>query len=118
MRLRSIGISVIASVLGVVLANPVHAAAAPPPSPSASPSANPYHPAYQHPYRHGAVPTFEAKAQMDAFRAAHAAPTAAAGPLNQLSYGGGFTGEAVVTGAPKVYLVFWGSQWGTVGNDG
>jgi serine protease len=30
----------------------------------------------------------------------------------QLHYGGGREGIGVTTGAPKVYLVFWGSQWG------
>src|SRR5262249_27073722 len=28
-------------------------------------------------------------------------------------YGGGVDGIGVTTGAPKVYLVFWGTQWGT-----
>jgi serine protease len=56
-----------------------------------------------HPYRHGVVPT-----------------TTAALPnlgLNNLRYGGGTGGVGVTTGAPKVYLVFWGSQWGTQGSD-
>ncbi|HEV7172676.1 hypothetical protein [Pedococcus sp.] len=56
-----------------------------------------------HPYRHGVVPT-----------------TTAAVPnlgLNNLRYGGGTSGVGVTTGAPKVYLVFWGSQWGTQGSD-
>ena len=30
-----------------------------------------------------------------------------------LSYHGGVNGIGVTTGPPKVYLVFWGSQWGT-----
>src|SRR6476469_5824651 len=30
-----------------------------------------------------------------------------------LVYHGGNAGIGVVTGKPKVYLVFWGSQWGT-----
>jgi len=32
-----------------------------------------------------------------------------------LGYAGGVAGTGVVTGAPKVYLVFWGSQWGVQG---
>jgi len=32
-----------------------------------------------------------------------------------LSYQGGLNGAAVVTGPPKVYVVFWGTQWGTQG---
>jgi len=39
------------------------------------------------------------------------------GNLNNLSYGGGNSGVGVTTGSPKVYLVFWGSQWGTAGTD-
>lgn len=33
------------------------------------------------------------------------------GPV--LRYGGGIGGIGVTTGRPRVYLVFWGSQWGT-----
>src|SRR5882724_1581601 len=33
--------------------------------------------------------------------------------LTQLTYGGGNSGVGVTTGSPKIYLVFWGSQWGT-----
>ncbi len=36
---------------------------------------------------------------------------------NQLSYGGGVDGIGVTTGSEKVYVVFWGSQWGTQGTD-
>ena len=38
----------------------------------------------------------------------------------QLTYHGGNGGVGVTTGAPKVYLVFWGSQWGSssIGGDG
>ncbi len=36
---------------------------------------------------------------------------------NNLAYGGGISGVGVVTGAPKVYLVFWGSQWGSQGTN-
>jgi hypothetical protein len=44
-------------------------------------------------------------------RARKEAAAAAAEP--QLAYGGGVHGIGVTTGAPRVYLVFWGSQWGT-----
>ena len=40
-------------------------------------------------------------------------PSAIAVGSGQLAYGGGIDGIGVTTGAPKVYLVFWGSQWGT-----
>jgi hypothetical protein len=47
---------------------------------------------------------------------AHAA--AAAKPnRNNLHYGGGVDGIGVTTGSPKVYVVFYGSQWGTAGTD-
>jgi serine protease len=38
---------------------------------------------------------------------------AAAAAEPQLAYGGGVHGIGVTTGPPRVYLVFWGSQWGT-----
>ncbi|MFE4971503.1 hypothetical protein ACFRAR_05215 [Kitasatospora sp. NPDC056651] len=58
-----------------------------------------------HPYRHGVHPTKE-----NAGQAAKAA-------TNNLSYGGGVDGIGVTTGAPKVYLIFWGTQWGTQGTN-
>ena len=57
-----------------------------------------------HPYRHGLVQTL----------GANDLPNLG---LNNLSYGGGTGGVGVTTGAEKVYLVFWGSQWGTSGTD-
>lgn len=73
---------------------------------------DPYAPSYRHPYRHGAVPTRQAQARMAAYQAQHqaAGPDVAPGLLQ---YGGGSSGFGVVTGQPKVYLVFWGSAWGT-----
>ena len=41
----------------------------------------------------------------------------AASGTGNLSYGGGVDGIGVTTGAPKVYLVFYGSQWGTAGTN-
>ncbi len=75
---------------------------------------NPYSPAYHHPYRHGVVPTIarEKKMRQWAHQHPHAAAAAAAS-ANNLNYGGGIDGIGVTTGAEKVYLVFWGSQWGT-----
>jgi hypothetical protein len=58
-----------------------------------------------HPYRHGVVQTLQTNL-----------PGLAG--LNNLQYGGGTAGVGVTTGAPRVYLVFWGSQWGTAGADG
>ena len=59
-----------------------------------------------HPYRHGAFP------KRGAHRAATTtAPSAASS--NDLNYGGGVDGIGVTTGPEKVYLVFWGTQWGS-----
>src|SRR5947209_4786847 len=46
------------------------------------------------------------------------AATAATGAPADLVYGGGTDGIGVTTGTPRVYLVFWGSQWATQGTDG
>ncbi|HEY3880774.1 MAG TPA: Ig domain-containing protein, partial [Trebonia sp.] len=71
---------------------------------------NPYSPAYQHPYRHGVTPTLSRLHQMRQWAGAHGiSPNA----VNDLSYGGGIDGIGVTTGHQKVYLVFYGSQWGT-----
>jgi serine protease len=73
--------------------------------PAAAHAATPVQPGElaSHPYRHGLVPTLDAASL----------PIG----LNNLSYGGGVSGVGVTTGAAKVYLVFWGSQWGTSGTD-
>jgi serine protease len=47
----------------------------------------------------------------------NSANAGAASGTGQLSYGGGNHGIGVTTGPPKVYLVFYGSQWGTAGTD-
>jgi serine protease len=62
-----------------------------------------------HHTRHGEFPTLGN---------AHAAKTATAatGP-ETLSYGGGIDGIGVNSGHSKVYLVFYGSQWGTKTTD-
>ncbi|MEO7447278.1 MAG: hypothetical protein ABI336_03295 [Humibacillus sp.] len=99
-----------ALALGTTLGAP--AATASPVSPTtAGGVSNPYSPAYGHSYRHGAVPTRELNTQMHRWEAQTkgARPTAS----KTLSYGGGVDGIGVTSGAPKVYLVFYGSQWGT-----
>jgi len=50
-----------------------------------------------------------------AARAARAAAGATA--VDPLAYGGGVDGIGVSIAAPQVYLIFWGSQWGTQGTD-
>ena len=56
---------------------------------------------------------------LDAARHRHVAKASArfAGAGSALSYHGGVNGIGVTTGPPRVYLVFWGSQWGTAGTD-
>jgi Putative Ig domain len=68
-------------------------------------------PAYHHSYRHGVVPTRATASKMAQW--AHAHPQVAAASASDLNYGGGIDGIGVTTGHEKVYLVFYGSQWGT-----
>ncbi|MFG2041671.1 putative Ig domain-containing protein [Dactylosporangium sp. NPDC048998] len=110
-RIGLASLSSLTLVTGAIVALAAPAQAAPP---------NPYSPAYAHPYRHGAVPTREVNDQMRGYEAAHpgtAAPATPAVGSGNLRYGGGVDGIGVTTGAPKVYLVFYGSQWGTTGTD-
>jgi Putative Ig domain len=79
-------------------------------------SGNPYAPGYGHPYRHGAVPTRETFAKMRSYQQAH--PDLIPAATGDLSYGGGVDGIGVTTGVPRVYLVFYGSQWGSAGTNG
>jgi Putative Ig domain len=72
---------------------------------------NPYSPAYHHAYRHGVTPTTSRLRLMR--RWAHRHPNAVLASANDLNYGGGIDGIGVTTGHEKVYLVFYGSQWGT-----
>jgi len=75
-------------------------------------SNNPYSPAHGHPYRHGVVPTREAWQHMKEY-ADHNARPGGGGSGKTLSYGGGVDGIGVTSGSPKVYLVVWGTQWGS-----
>src|SRR6266481_424952 len=75
---------------------------------------NPYAPAYGHPYRHGAVPTREAAQQMRDWEASRSAAHRRRSKI--LAFGGGIDGIGVTSGTPRVYLVFYGSQW-TSGGD-
>lgn len=89
---------------------------------------NPHSPRNGHAYRHGVVPTRETHEKMRAWSAANrpvhpgvaagkATAAAAATGTQTLSYNGGVNGIGVTSGTPRVYLVFWGSQWGTAGTD-
>src|SRR5246127_3310059 len=75
----------------------------------------PYAPWYGHAYRHGAVPTREAQQQILAWKASRreAQPAVSAA---MLVFGGGVDGIGVTSGVPRVYLVFYGSQWARGGD--
>ena len=70
---------------------------------------NPYSPAYHHAYRHGVVPAIPQQKKMLRWDRNHPRNASA----NDLNYGGGIDGIGVTTGQEKVYMVFYGSQWGT-----
>lgn len=76
----------------------------------------------RHGFRHGAVPRIESRrGPLRRFVAPRA--TVAHRAQKKLTYGGGLTadglvGAGVTTGAPRVYLVFVGSQWGVEGTNG
>ncbi|MDH6120464.1 F0F1-type ATP synthase membrane subunit c/vacuolar-type H+-ATPase subunit K [Kitasatospora sp. GAS204A] len=78
---------------------------------SSSATANPYNPSTDHAYRHGVIPTLQQNAKMKSWADTHST-TATTGP-ETLSYGGGVNGVGVNDGKSQVYLVFYGSQWGT-----
>jgi len=78
---------------------------------------NPYAPANGHAYRHGAIPTISVQKKMKAWENAHRNSVTATG-TNTLYYRGGTSSSSqgnvgVMTGITKVYLVFYGSGWGT-----
>jgi serine protease len=76
---------------------------------------NPYAPAYHHSYRQGAVPTRQRLAKMRQWAGRHGSLALLS---NNLRYGGGVDGIGVTTGHQQVYLVFYGSQWGTQSTNG
>ena len=109
-RTRRHALVAVASTVAVIAAAGLVTAG----SAQAAGSQDPYAPSYGHAYRHGAVPTLETNAKMKAWQHANFAAT---GPKT-LSYGGGVDGIGVTSGTPKVYFVFWGTQWGTSSTDG
>ncbi len=80
---------------------------------------NPYSPRYQHEYRHGALPNRAVYQSMQQWAHSHATQNAAAAATNAktLSSGGGVGGVSVMSGQNKVFLVFYGTQWGTSSTD-
>ncbi|HWY00582.1 MAG TPA: PKD domain-containing protein, partial [Mycobacterium sp.] len=105
---------------------------------NATDAINPHSPRYGHPYRHGVHTTRETHDKMKAWEAANRGVVrpadamhkeqgregatqqaiAAATGQETLSFGGGVDSIGVTSGAPKVYLVFWGTQWGSEGTNG
>ncbi|MFB7509118.1 hypothetical protein, partial [Streptomyces broussonetiae] len=110
------GLASLSLVTGVALASVPQAAAATQAT-ARTTRPNPYSPAYQHSYRHGVIPTIQQNAKMKSWAADQPAATTATGP-ETLSYGGGVDGIGVQSGHSKVYLVFYGSQWGTQSTNG
>jgi serine protease len=62
------------------------------------------------------LPTIGTQQKMNSYAAAHPNVVTATGPQT-LSYGGGVDGIGVQSGHSKVYLVFYGTQWGTQSTD-
>lgn len=75
---------------------------------------DPYSPAYLHPYRRGVIPVLGRLRQMRTWESRQGR----ASFYGNLSYQGGIDGIGVTTGHEKVYLVFWGTQWGTQASTG
>ena len=80
---------------------------------AASPVTNPYSPANGHSYRHGVIPTLNVHAAMQRWEKSHTLAT----NTKTLSSGGGTSGVEVMNGQNRVYLVFYGTQWGTASTD-
>jgi len=107
----------VAAFTAVVLVTGMEAGAGAQASAHPSPKVvNPYSPAYHHAYRHGVVPTIQRLKLMK--RWTHRHPQAVAQSANDLNYGGGIDGIGVTTGTEKVYVVFYGSQWGSQSTNG
>ena len=113
MRAGRRGLCVLAAVGAAATLTALAVPAGATPTPGTSPVKNPYSPAYGHAYRHGVTPTVAQQAKMNSWAKQHAATTAAATGPQTLSYGGGVDGIGVQSGHSKVYLVFYGTQWGT-----
>ncbi len=109
MKLHARGLTVLigtSAVIAAALSVPASANAAP-----GGGVRNPYSPAYGHSYRHGVMPTRELNTKMKGWEKLHSGQAATGN--RTLAYGGGVDGIGVQSGHSKVYLVFYGTQWGT-----
>ena len=109
MKVRTRGLAVLigtSAVIAAALSAPASAGAAP-----TGGVRNPYSPAYGHSYRHGALPTRELNSKMQGWEKLH--NNSVSTSARTLAYGGGVDGVGVQSGHSKVYLVFYGNQWGT-----
>jgi serine protease len=105
LRTSTLAIAILATLATSVASSIAHAGGIVP--------ANPYSPARNHPYRHGVIPTLNVQAAMRRWQQAHPLATNS----RMLSFGGGTGGVGVTSGPNKVYLVFYGLQWGTASTD-
>ncbi|MFE0459534.1 putative Ig domain-containing protein [Kitasatospora sp. NPDC058965] len=110
-RVAFTGLASLSLVTGVMLA----AAAPQAVAQSSTAVASSSHSATGQSTRH-VMPTRDQQNRIDEAIAAQAAPHAATGQ-ETLSYGGGIDGIGVQSGHSKVYLVFYGNQWGTQSTD-
>ncbi|MFN2561228.1 MAG: putative Ig domain-containing protein [Jatrophihabitans sp.] len=109
MKVRTRGLTVLigtSALIAAALSVPASAGAAP-----TGGVRNPYSPAYGHSYRHGVLPTRELNTKMQGWEKLH--NNAVSTSARTLAYGGGVDGIGVQSGHSKVYLVFYGTQWGT-----
>ncbi len=80
---------------------------------------NLFSPRFEHLYRHGAFPTRDASEKMASWVKSRPPVKGMLPECNGvLSYGGGIDTIGVTSGQQKVYLVIFGSQWGTSSTDG
>ncbi len=63
------------------------------------------------------MPTIGVHESMQQWARAHSASTTAATNSRTLSYGGGISGVGVLSAQSKVYLIYYGTQWGTSSTD-
>ena len=86
------------------------------------PVENPYSPAYGHPYRHGVIPTIGQHQKMKEWELKNTSTRSTRASTNTLYYRGGTSSSnqgnvGVGNSVVKVYLVFYGSGWGTQSTD-